>query len=114
MKIVTFGMNFKTREEYLKWRAEWKAEYKELSRKIRELKYARKEYIWKYRAKDQNTVKRRTKLGVNPNYDYSASWKIPDLKYQATGMLEDLKQAKIQAGLQRSQRLAEETEAVMA
>ena len=42
MKMAKF--DFKSREEYLKWRAEWKAEYKELSREIRQLKCARKEY----------------------------------------------------------------------
>ena len=103
--------NFKTREEYLKWRAEWKTEYKELSRAIRELKCARKKYIWKYRPKDDNTSKRRTKIGPNPNYDYSASWKAASKRYRAYNMLETLKEAKIQAGKQRAARLVREQEA---
>ena len=107
--MTTF--NFKTREEYLNWRAEWKAEYKELSRAIRELKCARKEYIWKYRPKDDNASKRRTKIGPNPNYSSSASWKAASKSYRATNMLETLKEAKIEAGKQRAARLAIESEA---
>lgn len=105
------NFDFKTREEYLKWRAEWKAEYKELSRKIRQLKCARKEYIWKYRSRDDNISKRRTKIGHNPNYDSSASWRAILQGYQATKMLELLKEAKIEAGKQRAARLAAEMEA---
>ena len=109
MKMAKF--NFKTREEYLKWRVEWKAEYKELSREIRQLKCARKEYIWKYRPKDDNASKRRTKVGPNPNYNTSASWKAASKSYRATVMLETLKEAKIEAGKQRAARLAAESEA---
>ncbi len=103
--------NFKSREEYLKWRAEWKAEYRELSRLIRQLKCARKEYIWKYRPKDDNASKRRTKIGPNPNYSSSASWKAASKGHQATNMLEILKEAKIEAGKQRAVRIAAEQEA---
>lgn len=36
------AINFNTKEEYLAWAAEWKAEYKVLSAKIREAKHAYK------------------------------------------------------------------------
>ena len=97
---------FKTRVEYLKWRAEWKAEYKELSKEIRRIKNARKEYKWTYRAKGDDTSQKRTKAGANPDYDSSASWKVWPQKWKATRALETLKEAKAEAGRQRAARLA--------
>ncbi len=110
MKIVTYEMNFKTREEYLKWRQEWKADYKDISQKIRELKNARKEFIWEYRPKELTMVKRRKKVGPNPNHSWSAAWKAQEAKYEARAMLEHLKKAKIKAGQQRAERFALEME----
>lgn len=101
--MTTF--TFKTREEYLKWRAEWKAEYKELSNEIRQLKSARKEFKWTYRAKGDTTSQKRTKIGENPNYDSSACWMVSSRKNEATRALETLKAAKIEAGRQRAARL---------
>lgn len=105
------SFEFETREEYLKWRAEWKAEYKELSKEIRRLKNARKQFIWKYRPKDNDTMKRRTKVGPNPNYDDSVGWKVWSKKREATRALELLKEAKVEAGRQRAKRLVRELEA---
>ena len=102
-EMITF--TFKTREEYLKWREEWKAEYKERSKEIRRLKNARKEYKWTYRAKGDDTSPRRIKAGVNPDYDSSASWKVWPQKWKATRALETLKAAKAEAGRQRAARL---------
>lgn len=101
--MTTF--TFKTREEYLKWRAEWKTEYKELSKEIRRLKNARKEFKWTYRAKGDTASQKRTKIGPNPDYDSSASWMVWPKKWKATKALETLKEAKIEAGLQRAARL---------
>ena len=103
--------DFKTKDEYLKWRAEWKVEYKELSKEIRRLKNARKEFVWKYRPKGNDTMKRRTKVGPNPNYDSSVGWEIWSGKGKATYALELLKEAKIEAGKQRAERLVDELEA---
>ncbi len=110
MKVTTIATNFKTREEYLEWRKEWKAEYKELSKEIRELKNARKEFIWKYRPKELTMVKRRKKVGPNPNYSRSAHWRVWDRKYEARAMLDLLKQAKVKSGQQRAARVALEME----
>lgn len=104
--MTTF--NFKSKEEYLKWRAEWKAEYKETSREIRRLKNARKQFSWKYRPKGNDTMKRRTKIGPNPNYDPSVGWEVWTEKCKATSALDLLKIAKVEAGKQRAKRLAEE------
>lgn len=110
MKIVTFGMKFKTREEYLEWRKEWKADYKDISQKIRQLKKSRKKFIWKYRPKELTMVKRRRKVGPNPDYDYSAAWKVQETKYEARGLLDLLKKAKVKAEQQRAERLVFEME----
>lgn len=101
--MTTF--TFKTREEYLKYRKEWKEKYGALSRDIREMKNQRKQFKWEYRAKGDTTSKRRIKIGDNPNYDSSAGWRVFDLKYTATIMLEELIEAKIEAGKQRAARL---------
>jgi len=107
--MTTF--TFKTREEYLAYRAAWKANYKALSKDIRNLKNQRKEYIWEYRAKGDTASKRRTKIGNNPNYNASAGYDVFELKYSATAMLEELAEAKIEAGKQREMRLADIKEA---
>lgn len=99
---------FKTREEYLAYRKEWKGKYKDLSKDIRELKNQRKQFKWEYRTKGDTTSKRRTKVGKNPSYDSSAGWRVFELKYTATSMLEELAEAKIEAGKQRAARLVDE------
>ena len=107
--MTTF--TFKTREEYLSYRKEWKEKYGALSQDIRDLKNKRKQFKWQYRTKGDTTSKRRIKIGENPNYDSSAGWQVFDLKYAATAMLEELAEAKIEAGKQRAARLVNEKEA---
>ena len=107
--MTTF--TFKTREEYLAYRADWKSRYKHISREIRDMKNKRKQFKWEYRVKGDTTSQRRTKIGENPNYDYSAGWKAIELKYLANNLLDELAEAKIESGKQREARLAEEKEA---
>lgn len=104
--MTTF--TFKTREEYLAYRAEWKANYKALSKDIRDLKNQRKQFIWEYRTKGDTASQKRTKVGDNPNYNPNSGWKVMDLKYAATAMLEELAEAKVRAGKLREARLSEE------
>ena len=101
-------LTFKTREEYLEYRAEWKKAYKELSKEIRKAKSCRKEYQWKYREKGDTTSKRRTKIGSNPDYDSYAGGRAAYLKIKAKRMLDELVEAKIRAGEQRAARLNKE------
>ncbi len=107
---MTYTFNFSSKEEYLAQRVEWKAEYKALSKEIRELKRARKQFKWDYRPKGNDTMKRKTKAGANPDYDSSACWQAASRKYAARQMLEVLKEAKEEAGLQRQARLEAEHE----
>lgn len=107
---MTFTFNFSSKEEYLEQRAEWKAEYKALSKEIRELKRARKQFKWEYRPKGNDTMKRKTKVGENPDYNSSASWMAASRKHAARNLLEVLREAKEEAGLQRQARLEAEHE----
>lgn len=107
---MTYTFNFDSKEEYLEQRAEWKTEYKALSKEIRELKRARKQFKWDYRPKDNDTLPRKTKAGRNPDYNPSASWQAVSKKYTAREMLEVLKEAKEEAGRRRRARLEAEHE----
>lgn len=89
---------FNSKEEYLAYRSEWKAEYKQLSKDIRDIKFAR-----------NFPVARRFDIGANvrryweiekrllDNPNTSAEWKLIDLRTKAYWMLEELKSAKIRA-----------------
>ena len=100
---------FNSREEYLKYRAEWKVEYKRLSAEIRETKKQRKKFLWEYRDKGQNAIKRKTKIGPNPNYNSFSNIHVSDLRWMARNMMEELAESKVKAAEQRNARLAQET-----
>ena len=104
-------LTFTTKEEYLAYRAEWKAAYKRIAKDSRETKSQRKQFIWKYREKDQNALPRKTKVGVNPNYDEYACSRVMSLRWQAREMLKELAEAKVMAGEQRQARLEREQKA---
>ena len=104
-------LTFTTREEYLAYRAEWKVEYKILTKDSREAKGQRKQFKWEYRPKGDTSSKRKTKLGPNPNYDNYASSRVMSLRWKARNMLEELAEAKIMAGEQREVRLKLEAKA---
>lgn len=70
---------FKTKEEYLQYRKEWKTEYKQLSEDIRECK------------KDIRDMQR------NKEYAGGLQSSLVGLRAEATGMLEELKLAKQEA-----------------
>lgn len=94
------GPEAESKEEYLAWVAEWKSKYRELSRDIRELKKTRKEYVYKYREKGDDTSKRRTIVGDNPLYDggWDALYLKSNLRDIANWMLQTRAEAKIAAG----------------
>jgi len=94
---------FNSREEYLKYRAEWKVEYKRLSAEIRETKKQRKKFLWEYRDKGQNAIR------PNPNYNSFSNIHVSDLRWMARNMMEELAESKVKAAEQRNARLAQET-----
>lgn len=81
-KTYTFTFTFTTRETYLAYRADWKTGYAELSKEISDLK--------RVRAK-----------GTQSEMS-SAQSKLHYLSVNATEMLAELKEAKLEAGRQWS------------
>jgi hypothetical protein len=73
--FLCHGSSAESKEEYLAWVKEWKAKYRELSGDISRLKGMRKKRKYKYcdpLLNLDNTLKRRTVVGDNPNYDRAA------------------------------------------
>jgi hypothetical protein len=122
------NLNFKTKESYLTYRSDWKAEYNELSQDIRNLKWLRatrcraypkvtkdlkrpdEEYYWKLVA----GVKKY--LGDIPQYGklvkkyfgddpYWIEGKLQYKRIESTCMLAELKQAKIDSNEMRQKSL---------
>ena len=112
---------FPTKEEYLQYRKEWKAKYKELSQTIREYKWMQKEYsrMWNkaWIAHGDPFTLLWDDTRVNPRFwDYLHLMENENEKYRvirkryiqgkkwigyyqenATAMLEELKIAKVEA-----------------
>lgn len=106
MTIDLNSINPTNRLEYLDWRKEWRLQYKELSKEIREIKKSRKQFRYEYRPKDNTAMKRRWKIGPNPSYDpYANSYWA---SYRATLML---KRYKVVKDIARSRREIELKEA---
>ena len=89
VKTYNFFFAFTTREEYLEETAAWKAEYKELSKRIRQCK-----------------LERKPKNRKDGEQDYQVQYRLNTLKEQARMMLQMRKQAKKEAGRQSALKLA--------
>ena len=109
------NINFKTKEEYMTFRNEWKEEYKKVSTTIRNLRYMAKEEsracniaqpLNRYGSFPQYYDKIKEILGKNDHYQKLLKWSN-DSSYKsyyvkkytaiATEMLENLKQAKVES-----------------
>lgn len=92
---------FKTKEEYLAYRSEWKAEYKQLSQDIRDLKFCRN-FPMANRFDNPENVKRYREIEKRlfPSANQHVYWELESKRAQATGMLEQLKEAKMMANYQ--------------
>jgi len=90
----TQHMKFTTKEEYLAYRSEWKAQYKVLSKQIRDAKFCR----WFCTLKNEERIKSHLAhfqtIGHKTDWTY---WGIRTLSVQATNMLEQLQLAKQEA-----------------
>lgn len=108
---------FNNKETYLAYRSEWKAKYKELSQNIRDLKFCRafpqakrfEDYAGKNVARYREIEKR-----LFNNANTCVEWKLEEYRRKATGMLEELKDAKIEAQRQYALERAQRRELVMA
>lgn len=86
------NLSFETKEQYIQWRAEWRARYKQISRDIRDLRLARRAAQsgienpkWdKTRKQIVETIKRYT----NKTTGVFEWWKIEWLRDEARQMLE--------------------------
>ncbi len=91
--MTTFTFNSK--ETYLAYRSEWKAQYKELSQQIRNAKFCR----WYCSLRNPKRITpamtaRFQKIGPTTDWTY---WNIFKMRERATFMLEQLKLAKQEA-----------------
>jgi hypothetical protein len=84
---------FTDKPSYLAWRAQWKADYLELSQTIRAWKRTRKEFIRRYERTMTPNGPSRTLIGKepNPHRDDQVRYASPST---ATFMLEQLIEAK--------------------
>lgn len=109
---------FKTKDEYLQYRKEWKAEYKQLTKDIRLLKVGKKDAqrgstCWRNKnALDEALMltskiveetyrwepkERAKKLLEGKEYSWILWYSLPTCQQNATRMLEELKLAKQEA-----------------
>jgi len=79
MKTTLKPITFNSKDSYLAWRGQWKAEYRGLSQSIRQVKIAIRE---KMRARE---------------WAGGEQWKLSQLRAEATARLELLKEAKAEA-----------------
>jgi hypothetical protein len=83
---MNMTFTFKTREEYLTYKAQWKAQYFEVSQNIRNMRAA-------IMAEGEGTSSDWYNLRIEQN--------------RATYLLEERKASKVEAGIQREARLQE-------
>lgn len=89
---------FTNKQEYLAYRSEWKAQYKQLSQDIRDLKFCRA-FPQANRFNDPKNVERYREIEKRlfPNSCTPIEWKIEAAQSKATAMLEELKLSKAEA-----------------
>ena len=102
---------FNSKETYLAYRSNWKATYKQLSHDIRLLRYAHNAIqrpSGKELPGDAQRIESAKKLLKHngPVYNCTFLYAKQRLSAQATAMLEELKQAKVEAQLQYQARIA--------
>lgn len=89
---------FTNKKEYMAYRSNWKAEYKELSQQIRDLKFCRA-FPTANRFEDPKNVERYREIEKRlfNNVNTSVEWTLYEKRNKATYMLEQLKEAKVEA-----------------
>jgi hypothetical protein len=86
---------FTTKEEYIAYRANWKAEYSKLSQQIRDRKFCRWYGSLQLPERKSEAMQKRYDALVKKE-GFSCAYVTP-LKNKATEMLEELKAAKVEA-----------------
>ena len=85
------------KDAYLKYISDWKANYRALVSAIRELKKARKQYVWKYSMAPDGRSKIRTIVGRNPLHGKNNPYTLAVYRCDAFNLLEWRKDAKTNA-----------------
>jgi hypothetical protein len=90
--------SFTNKETYLAYRSAWKAEYKQLSQDIRDLKFCRafpqaNRFNNPYNVERYREIENRLFKSCNT----SVEWQLAEKRNKAACMLEDLKEAKVKA-----------------
>jgi hypothetical protein len=101
---------FTTREEYLTWRADWKARYFSTIKEIRTAALERREAERAFsRAcrglSDKPTAEESKERQMTANAQSSSRYKHRNLKAEATELLVERAESKLEAGRQRALRL---------
>lgn len=88
---------FTDKASYLAWRAEWKANYAQLTTDIRTQKRSRKQFLRSYDHYTSNQgfpVRRLLAKTANPAYGGYSSWQLGGLRREAATQMEILAEAK--------------------
>jgi len=88
---------FTTKEEYLAYRSNWKAQYKQLSQDIRDLKFCRWFASLKNPVRITPDLEERFKMLSTKHGNIYYFYCIHASKSKATTMLDELKEAKAEA-----------------
>jgi hypothetical protein len=102
--------NFTDRETYLAWRLEWRANYMDLSSRIRAQKRSRKQFLRSYENEmtTLGRVRRLVSKWPNPEFGSPGREFLSDLQCEATLQLELLAEAKALSWVLRQARVAQE------
>lgn len=95
MKNYSLTLSFTDRESYLAWRKQWKAEYKEISATIRDLKFCRKTKLTDEQAAKQKEIASRPDL--RGQYGFNLYGNLWQLQAKATEYIELRKASKVKA-----------------
>ncbi len=88
-------MEFATREDYLKWRAAWRARYKELAQAIRGMKVQRKQFV------NIRMTREMVDRLPNPRYNVEAPYAIVPLRMEAAEMMAVRRECREQYNIKR-------------
>jgi hypothetical protein len=88
-------LTFTNKQEYLAYRSNWKAQYKELSQQIRDYKFCRWFVSLKNPARITPELEEQFKKIVAKHGN--RAYYVYPLKRKATSMLQELKESKIEA-----------------
>ncbi len=100
--------DFTDKKTYLAWRQEWREEYVALSKKIREIKRRRKQFLNHYERHMTPQGRVRQLVSREPNPEYGDTSWLQDLRLRASMEMERLKEARDLSWQLKQERLSRE------